>query len=351
MNLRRRLLPAVVLLVAFTALTVVGYRVLGGPHISLLDSLYMAVITIASVGYGEIIDTSHSPALRAFNTFVVLVGVAVTLYVFSVVTAFFVEGEISHVFGRRRMQKRISELKDHYIVCGLGATGRYVVEELLKTSAPFVVIESHEDVVHRFIEHHPSTPDLLYLTGDVTDEELLDQAGLQRARGLVSVVSEDKDNLVVTVMVRQKNPNIRIVARCVDAKFSERLIRAGANATVSPNSIGGLRMASELLRPHVVSFLDLMLKEQSRTLRIEDIEVPSGSDWCGKRLSDLNTRERYDLMVLAVKPPEGGFEPNPPDDLVIGENMVLIVMGHVGQVARARHDATPRKHKLAVSSS
>src|SRR5437763_10349676 len=146
MELRRRLIYAVILLLAVTTLSVGGYLWLGCSHVTFLQALYMAVITLAGVGYGEIIDTSHNPALRIFNMFVVFFGVTITVYVFSVVTAFLVEGEITNIFWRRRMQKRISELKNHFIVCGLGDTGRFAVDELQKTGTPFVVIEGNAEV-------------------------------------------------------------------------------------------------------------------------------------------------------------------------------------------------------------
>ena len=250
MNIRRRLLYAILALTAMTAIAVTGYQVLGGPSVTFLQSLYMAVITLAGVGYGEIIDTSHNPPLRIFNMFVVAVGVMITVYVFSVVTAFLVEGEIRNLFWRRTMQKRIQELKDHYIVCGLGDTGRYAVEEFHRTNTPFMVIENHEDNITRFKEHESGRyKEILYVIGDATEESVLDAAGLDRAKCVIAAVASDKDNLVTTVMVRQKNPTVRIVARCADMKFADRMLRAGANTAVSPNAIGGLRLASEAHAP------------------------------------------------------------------------------------------------------
>ena len=344
MNIRRRLLYALLLLTAMTAIAVTGYRVLGGPHVGVLQAIYMAVITLAGVGYGEIVPTEHNPALRVFNMFVVAVGVMITVYVFSVVTAFLVEYELHNLFWRRSMQKRIRDLKDHFIVCGLGDTGRYAVEELQKTGTPYIVIESHEDNVKKFQEHEEGRyKDILYLIGDATDETLLGQAGLERARCVIAGVAGDKDNLVITVMVRQSNERVRIVARCADLKYAERMIKAGANSTVSPNHIGGLRLASEALRPHVTGFLDMMLREKSRTLRIDEIEITRASQWCGRTLEDIRFRGRYNLMPLAVKSTtmEGAhdFLVNPPETLSLREGAVLIVMGDVEEVHRARRDA------------
>lgn len=349
MNIRRRLLYAMLILASMTAIAVNGYRVLGGPKVTLLDSVYMAVITLAGVGYGEIIDTSHNPTLRLFNMFVVSVGVMITVYVFSVVTAFLVEGEIHNLFWRRKMQKRIGNLKEHFIVCGLGDTGRYAVEELHKTGTPFVVIESREENIQRFKDHESgSYKEILYVVGDSTDEVSLDAAGVERARCVIAAVQSDKDNLVTTVVVRQKNPRARIVARCTDIKFADRVLRAGANTAVSPNAIGGLRLASEALRPHVTSFLDLMLREKSRTLRIDEIEIGDNSPWCGKSLEEIHFRSRYHLMALAVKTTTGehrhDFMVNPAENLNLQAGTVVIVMGDVDEVQRAREDARHGQH-------
>jgi voltage-gated potassium channel len=355
MNIRRRLLYAILALTTMTAIAVTGYQVLGGSSVTFLQSLYMAVITLAGVGYGEIVDTSHNPALRVFNMFVVAVGVMITVYVFSMFTAFLVEGEIRNLFWRRTMQKRIRELKDHYIVCGLGDTGRYAVEEFHRTSTPFLVIENQEDNITRFKEHESGRyKEILYVIGDATEESVLDAAGLDRAKCVIAAVASDKDNLVTTVMVRQKNPTVRIVARCADMKFADRMLRAGANTAVSPNAIGGLRLASEAMRPHVTSFLDLMLREKSRTLRIDEIVVAATSPWIGKNLEDLKFRASYHLLPLAVKSSTGehrhDFMVNPPDTLALQDGAVLIVMGDVEEIRRARHDAHHAPHIYAPAS-
>lgn len=357
MELRRRIIFAMLLLVVVTALSVLGYLLLGPPGVTFLQALYMAVITLAGVGYGEFVDTSHSAVLRVFNIFVVLFGVMITAYVFSSVTAFLVEGDYSDVFRRRKMLKKIQQLRNHYIVCGLGDTGRHAVEELQKTGSQYVVIESHDEHIKRHLEHGGETyKDMLYVIGDATDEEVLEQAGVGQAAGLLSTLPHDKENLVITVLVRQKSPNIRIVARCTDLKFSERMQKAGADSVVSPNRIGGLRLASEILRPHVVGFLDLMLKEQSRTLRIEDLVIPEGSPWSDKPLGTLNLRSKYNLLTMAIKNAglsEGGqnFWVNPPDTILVKGGIVIIVMGDVTDIRRARGDAVGEPVPVSPSES
>jgi voltage-gated potassium channel len=344
MELRRRLLFALALLLGLIVVSVAGYKILGGDSVTLLQALYMAVITLAGVGYGEIVDTSHNPALRLFNIGIVLFGVAITVYVFSVVAAFLVEVEVTTPIWRRRMQKRIDELTNHFLVCGLGDTGRHAVAELQKTETPFVVLDISEENLKKMRDLHPEAlGHMLYVIGDATEEDVLQKAGLERARGLIAALPNDKDNLVITVIVRQRFPKMRIVSRSSDKKFAERMMRAGASSTVSPSQIGGLRMASELIRPHVVGFLDQMLKEQGSTLRVDEIEVHSNSKWAGSALHDLNLKAQYNLLVLGLKDPTRpvGSELviNPPDHAVVPSEWIIIAMGDVKDIQRARQDS------------
>lgn len=339
--LKKRLTSALLLFLVLLAVSVTGYRLLGGSSVSFLQALYMAVITLAGVGYGEVVDTSHNPALRIFNMGIVLFGVAITVYVFSVVAAFLVEIEITNPLWRRRMQRKIDQLSAHYIVCGLGDTGRHCVQELTNTATPHVVIDLHEENVKKIRELHPeSFENLLWVVGDATEEEILEKAGIARATGIISALPQDKDNLVVTVVARQRFPKLRIVARSTDKRFSERMLRAGANATVSPTRIGGLRMASEAIRPAVVGFLDLMLQGQSQMLRVEEVQIAGGSRWAGHSLQEIPLQTDYNLLVLAVKRPAASGTPkfwvNPPSTLKLDAGSVLIVLGDLNDVERAR---------------
>jgi len=252
------------------------------------------------------------------------------------------------------MLKQIAQLKDHTIICGLGDTGRHVLTEMHKTGTPCVVIDIHEEHIKRLQDHSPQIyQDVLYLVGDATDEDVLLSAGVERASALVTTLAHDKDNLVVTVMVRQQSDTVRIVSRCTDFKFSERMQKAGANAVVSPNIIGGLRLASEALRPHVVGFLDMMLREQSRTLRIEDLVIPENSPWSGKQLQELQLRTRYNLLPMALKNANNNmnsqnFWVNPQDNVLMNPGMVVIVLGDVVDIRKARADAAKSSVLAAI---
>jgi voltage-gated potassium channel len=343
MEFRRRIALALMLLLAVATVAAAGYRLIGGPSVTLLQAVYMAVITISGVGYSEVVDTSQNPALRIFNAFIVIFGVAIAVYVFSVFTAFIVEGELHHLFRRNRMRRQISELRDHYIVCGLGETGRHVSEELHRSDTELVAIENSQAVVDRLNEYPGGVySGMLTVIGDATDENVLQQAGLDRARGLVTCLASDKDNLVVTVLARQQSPKIRIVTRYKELSFSARMLKAGANSTVSPNQIGGLRLASEVLRPQVVAFLDLMLQEKSRTLRIEEILIGAHSPWMGRTLKQLDLQARHNLILLAVKGAGhsgAGFVVNPPEQFRIEQDAVIIVLADVKDFHRARAEA------------
>ena len=343
MDLRRRLAFTVLLLLSVILGAAAGYRYLGGPHVSNLDAIYMALVTISSVGYTEVVDTSHNVPLRVFNMFVILFGIGIMLYVFSASTAFIVEGQLKDLFRRRKMLKQIRELKEHFIVCGAGEVGHHVVMELLKTRNSFVVIDpsaEHLDKIQQM-------GDFPILKADAADEDTLNMAGIASARGLVSALNEDKDNLMVTVTARQMNPTLRIVVSCTEAKMAAKLMRAGANSAVSPNIIGGLRLASELVRPHVVGFLDMMLKEDSRTLRVEEIVIRPDSPWAGKTIHDAEMHRRFELLALAMRKPDGKTQYNPQGDALVEVGDVLVVMGDVNMIWKARHaageTATPAK--------
>ncbi len=344
MSLRRQLIFSLLLLVVVVLSAVAVYMWFGGPEVTLLDAFYMAVITITTVGYGEIVDTHANPPLRLFNIFFILVGIGIMLYVFSVSTAFIVEGELNHFFRRRKMMKQIRDMNDHLIICGAGETGAYLVKELLKSGNVFVVIDRDEAQLEKIAK----MGDFPVIEGEAGDENILTTARIHHARALASVLPEDKDNLLITVTARLLNPNLRIVARCAESPMIEKLLRHGANSAISPNMIGGMRLASELVRPSVVSFLDLMLRDQAETIRVEEILLADGSSWIGKKLRDLGIQGRYNLLPLAIRKSDGEMKFNPREDSVLGKSDVLVVMGEVAKVWEARDAAGSKVPHRAV---
>lgn len=253
------------------------------------------------------------------------------------------------------MQKRVDALTGHFIVCGLGDTGRFVVTELQKTRTPCAVIDLSEDNIRKMQElHADALRETLYVIGDATEEDTLEKCGLSRAKGLVAALPHDKDNLVITVLARQRSPRLRIVSRSTDRKFADRIMKAGADATVSPSQIGGLRLASEAIRPHVVAFLDLLLKEQGRTLRVEEVEIQPGSPWAGKRLHEIDLKRRMNLLILGLKHSLDSGLPelivNPSDHATVTGNGLIIVLGDLHDIDLARREADGRTTEEVTES-
>lgn len=296
-----------------------GYRVILGDRYSLFDYFYMTVITVATVGYGEVVDLSGSRLGRLFTIFLIFGGMSAILYFLSNVTAFFIEGDLKDVFWRRKMQKFIDGMKDHFIVCGAGQHGLYITEEMTSTKRPVVLIDSSHERVDLMKEKLPAAG---LIVGDATDGDILQMAGITRAKGLVAATNNDKDNLVITITARQLSPSLRIVTRCNEMKNAEKLRRAGADSVVSSNYIGGLRIVSDMIRPTVVTFLDRMLRDKDKNLRIEELTIEKGSRLSGTTAASVKSR----ALLLAVKDKEGRFEYNPPGDRMLEEGMTLIFL-------------------------
>jgi len=296
----------------------VGYHYIGGPDYSWVDCFYMTFITVATIGFGEVVDLSHSPAGRLFTVFVAVAGIGTMTYMLSTFTAFILEGDINQVWRRQKMQNRIQKLRDHYIVCGVGRVGSNVAHELVTTGRHCVVVDTELQHIENYQARHPEQ---LFLHGDATDNDVLNAAGIMHARGVFAVASDDSQNLVISLSAKQLNPKLRVVARCHDVKNVEKTRRAGADEIVSPDFTGGLRIVSAMVRPNVVSFLDDMLKSDDN-LRMEEIIVPAG--FSGKSLSMLYFASN-DYIVLAVRQ-TGQWLFNPSVQHVVQEGDVLMVM-------------------------
>lgn len=303
-------------LLAVLVIGSVGYRLIA-PGASWLDAFYMTFITIATIGYGEIIDLSASPAGRVFTMVIAFVGIAVSTYIMSVVVAYLVEGRIDEVLWRRRMEKQIKQLHDHYILCGIGRVGRNVANELTATGRSYVIIDESRENIEAYLERG----EVPFIMGDGSDDDLLIRAHIENAVGLFAVTGEDSKNLLITITAKQLNPEIRVVARCHELRNIEKIRKAGADAIVSPDFTGGLRIASAMLRPHVVSFLDEMLRSDTN-LRVEEVLVPAR--FPETRLGQLKLRSA-DYIVLAVRE-HGAWRFNPTDDELIRPGSTLIAM-------------------------
>jgi voltage-gated potassium channel len=307
-----------VLLAIILAIGTVGYRLIGGPKYSLLDCFYMTFITIATIGYGEIVDLSEHPDGRVFTVFIAFAGIAAMTYVTSTVTAFLIEGRINEVLWRRRMEKHIHELSNHYIICGIGRVGRNVANELHATDHTYVVIDEDIHAIETFLDKFPGH---MHIHGDASDDDVLQKAHIESARGVFAVTGDDNKNLVISLTAKQINPATRVVARCHEMRNSEKIRKAGADAIVSPDFTGGLRIASAMIRPHVVTFLDQMLKSDEN-LRVEEVIVPNG--FSEQQLERLNLPSRDQIILAIHEDDHWAFNPGPAH--VIRAGMTLVVM-------------------------
>ena len=331
MNVRRRLALLVGLLASVTIVGTVGFTLIEGW--SIFDALYMTIITLGSVGFGEVHPLSMPG--RAFTMGLIVTGLGVVAYGLSTITALWVEGDLSHLWEKRRMERRIEDLRDHIVVCGGGETGRHIFLEFKATHTPFVCIEKnpeHAETLHRVM------PDVLYIVGDATEIDVMRAAQVERARGLIAAMPADKDNLFALLTARELNPRLRIVSRVSGEDARGRLLKAGADAVVSNKSIGALRIASEMLRPQVVGVLDAMLREPS-DVRVQ--EIPVGPGAAGQSLASLKFHERAGVIVFALR--ESATQRhvfNPPAERSLGLGDVLIACADAAQLETARRIAS-----------
>jgi voltage-gated potassium channel len=312
-------------LAAIIAIGTTAYWFLTGGSYSVLDCLYMTVITISTIGYGEIIDLSGNPLGRIFTMIIAFSGIGVLTYMLLNVTAFIVEGHFNKAFRRKKMEKQASKLNDHFIVCGIEGVGSYVINELRETGRPYVVVDADREKLERALV---DVEGQIGIEGEATENDVLARAGIDRARGLFAVSGDDNQNLVISLTAKQMNPAIRVVVRCEELRNIEKMKKVGADAIVSPPFIGGLRMASEMFRPAVVSFLDEMLHQDSEKLRIEESVVPEGM--FNRPLSDLKL-ERYGSLLLMAVRSGGNWIYNPPRDYHMKPGDTIIYMASPGE--------------------
>ena len=330
MELQKLLVFAVVIVSVVFITGVGGYIIIEGW--SLFDAVYMTVITIAGVGYREVHPLSVGG--RIFTTFLIAGGVGSMVFTLTVAVAFIVEGTLKNIIRDRKMQKIVDKLENHYIICGIGATGRTVVEEFLRVRVDFAVIVPPQQEIDRLIKMYP---DLVYVQGDATDDDVLIKAGIKRAKGLISTLPEDKDNLFVVLSARELNPRLRIVAKTIEEESRYKILKVGADSVVSPNNIGGLRMASEMIRPDVVSFLDSMMRDKEMTLRVEEATIQKGSGFEGKTIQQADIGKKTGVIIIAVKDSDSQkYIYNPRADTSLKADDILLMIGNLEQVAKLR---------------
>ncbi len=315
----KRIVVSSLLLLLLILTGTVGYMTIEGS--SFFDSLYMTVITITTVGYGEVVPLHQ--AGRIFTMALLLVGVGFVLYLFGEITNVVVEGGLRRILGRNNMEKKVAGLKDHYIVCGFGRIGKVICKALHDNHLPFVIIEHDAQEVQQINELG-----FLALEGNASSDETLLKVGIKQAKGLIAVVSSDADNVYIVLSARGLNPKLYIMARSSGAEGTEtKLLRAGADKVISPYYIGAVRMAQMIMRPTVVDFLDLTVHGGELGLRLEELRVSEHSAFSHKTLLASNIRKKHDLIVVAIKREHGEmlFNPTPTTELLPGD--ILVVLG------------------------
>lgn len=328
----RRFFTTLALFVILLGSGTLGYRIIEGPQWTALDGLFMTVITLATVGYGEVHPLS--PAGRIFTILLLITGAGLMAYTVTALAQFVVEGKLREIWGKRRMKDRISALKHHFIVCGAGNTGLVVIHNLLAKQTPIVVIDSNPKVVEELTEQQ-----IPAIEGDATADETLIEAGLKHAAGLVTALPHDADNVFVTLTAKGINPEAFVVSTAGTIESVPKLKRAGSNYVVTPAIIAGARMAAVLMRPSVVDFLDATMAGDDQGLQMEECRIRDRSFLAGKALKDADIRKRSGAIIVSVRRGEKTII-NPEPGYVFEPGDILVALGTFEQVTRIGELAT-----------
>lgn len=340
--LLRRLYTAALALMTVALVGAGGYHVLGAGRWPFADCLYMSIITLSTVGFGELLPGMNAtPWARPWTVLLILLGSGSLVYFASTFTALLVEGDLRGAIRRRRMGRSLEGLVDHVIVCGIGSTGIHVGDELKASHTPFVVVETDLERIER--AGATLGAELLYVLGDATDDHVLELAGIRRAKGLIAALHEDRDNLFVVITARSMSDRLRIVSKAVDQDNVAKLRRAGADAVVAPALLGGARLASEMVRPSVVQFLDRVMHGREEGLHIEEIPVTEDSPVAGRKLADAGLRESIGALVIGLRYLDGNNVFNPPATAVLHPGVVLIVLVRLSEVDALRRLLSARR--------
>lgn len=326
----RRILFALLAVIVAMACGAIGFHLIEGW--SILDSLYAAAQTVTTVGYGDVTPATRSG--RLFAIAFMLVGVGVVLYALTASVHAIVQSELVATFGERRQSRKMSKLRNHFIICGAGRVGSHLVRGLLNSNDIFVVIERDVQRVAELTELG-----VIVLVRDATLEETLREAGVEVARGLAACLPDDADNVYVVLTARDLNPNLHIVARAVEEQAEAKLIRAGANRVVAPTIIGGHRMAMALTKPAVDDFIGSITANKLE-LAFEELKIDPASRLVGHKLSETNIRSELDIVIVSIRRADGQILFNPSGDAAIGSGDILIAIGHTESLMKLNALAT-----------
>jgi voltage-gated potassium channel len=314
----KKLRYSLLMLIGIIALGTCGYYFV--EHMPLFETFYMTIITLSTVGFAEVIPLSQVG--RAMTVIIIILGISVGAYTIGVLVRALVEGELVKIFGRRKMQKQVSGLKNHFIICGFGRIGRIVCSELNADNIDFLVIEQDPSVIE-----YIQTQKYLYLDMDATSEEALMQAGIMEAKGIVTAVNSDANNVFITMTAKSLRPDVFVLARASEEKNEGKLFRAGATRVVSPYLIGGRRIAQMLKKPTVVDFIDIAMMGSHLGLMMEEATIGNKSSLIGKTLIDSHLRKDYGVIIVAIKKLSGDMVFNPTFSEKLEAGDVIVVIG------------------------
>lgn len=332
MNSTRHLVYSTILSLAILFIGTAGYMIIEDWRF--LDALYMTIITISTVGYREVNQVGDVG--RIFTILLVASGVGFTLYVAGAVVQFMVEGRIRIILGRRRLDKKINRIKNHYIVCGYGRIGRVICRNLRRKPLDVVAIDKSPELIPVMDEDG-----VLYVAGDAAEEASLIKAGIKRAKGLIAALATDTDNVFLVLTARQLAPELTIIARASQEAVKNKLQAAGADSVESPYEMGAVSMAHHIIRPTVTNFLDLAFAHQRKDIQMEEIPVSELSQLVNVQLKDSGIRQNYNLIIIAIKKPDGNMLFNPSFEAAIMPNDTVIAVGELENLQKLEKILNP----------
>ena len=325
----RRICIIVILSLCLLSFGTAGFMLL--QHYSFVEAVYMTVITLSTVGFTEVRPLDDTG--RMFTIILIFMGVSFVAFTLAYFSQMVLDGNLLEAYRRRKLKKRLDQLENHYIVCGYGQMGQIIVQELMKANVPTVVIESDEAALLRLREKG-----IPHLHGDATSEDNLVTVGVHKARGLVAVVNRDSENVFIVLTARDLNKDLIIFARSSTVGSDKRLLKAGADRVVSPNAIGAIKIAHNILRPTVTDFLELALSGEGMELSMEEICIPDDSRLVGMELVDSGIRSKYDLIIIAIKRTDGTMIFNPAPHEVLRAGDIMIAIGPVENLGKFGHE-------------
>ena len=310
----------IALIILFTIIIIgtVGFHIIEGW--SFVDSFYLCMATLSTVGYGDFVPTSTAGKL--FAVCVIIFGVGMMFYTLVLLAETFIEGRLRYVLGGGKLERTIEKMHNHYIICGGGRIGFLICRELMAGKVPCLIIDNHPDVIQKAQEEG-----FIYCKGDATQDKVLLAAGIKRAKGIICVLPSDAENLYVILTAKELNQKIYIMARSEEEESEHRLLRAGADKVMSPYTLGGVRMAMAIMRPAMLDFIEITTSRQSLELRMEEVSIGKNSQLISKTLEDSGIRKQFGLIIVAVKKDSGKMMFNPLANYIIEEGDRLIAMG------------------------